>query len=165
MKNIIPLLLLALLASCDNGSKKATAHVELVSNYIKNVENLDFDAMSSALDDDYIGLGPSFNDSINKVDAVKSWKYNIENLYEEIKYEKSRIVAFDIPDGENAGDWVSNWAQLHIKYKDSDDDIIIWANTAYQIKDNKIIRSYTFYNEADALEQLDYFFIHPDQLN
>jgi hypothetical protein len=38
------------------------------------------------------------------------------------------------------------------------------ANTIYQIKDNKIVKSYTFYNEADVLEQLGYVFINPNDL-
>jgi predicted ester cyclase len=32
--------------------------------------------------------------------------------------------------------------------------VTIWANTIYQIKNNKIIKSYSFYNEADVYEQL-----------
>jgi hypothetical protein len=71
-------------------------------------------------------------------------------------------VSFE--DGPNKGDWVSNWAELEITYKHEDDKVVIWANTIYLIVGDKIIKSYTFYNEADALEQLGYVFINPEKL-
>jgi hypothetical protein len=37
----------------------------------------------------------------------------------------------------------------------------IWANTNYLIENGKIIRSITFYNEADALRQLGYKIVAP----
>jgi hypothetical protein len=32
----------------------------------------------------------------------------------------------------------------------------IWANTNYLVKNGKIVRSLTFYNEADVLRQIGY---------
>ena len=119
--------------------------------------------MDSVLDDNYLGLGPSFGDSIGKAQAIKSWKLNVESLYEKIEYVRSRNAAITIADGDNQGDWISNWAELHITYKDGE-DVIIWANSIYQIKDKKIVKSFTFYNEADALNQLGYVFVNPDEL-
>lgn len=113
------------------------------------------------MDDNYIGLGPSFNDSIGKEQAVINWKYNVENLYETIKYERAFAAPVHIEAGYNKGDWVSGWAELHITYK-SGESVVIWANTAYKIENDKIVKSYTFYNEADALEQLGYVFIDLD---
>jgi hypothetical protein len=117
--------------------------------------------MEEILDDDYFGFGPSFGDSINKVQAVENWKHNIKTLYRSIKYNKSRNVAVTIHDGDNAGEWVSNWGELHIVYKNKQ-EVTLWANTIYQIKNGKIFKSYTFYNEADALHQLGYVFINPN---
>ncbi len=67
-------------------------------------------------------------------------------------------------DGPNKGDWVSNWVELEITYKHEGDKVVIWANTIYLIEGDKIIKSYTFYNEADALEQLGYVFINREKL-
>ena len=133
----------------------------MIKNYIQAVENLDYDAMSNILDDSYVGIGPSRGDSISKEQAILNWKSNVENLYEKISYSKSQNIAVKTLEGE----WVSNWADLTIVYKGDDHNTIsILANTVYQIKNGKIIKSLTFYNEADALEQLGYVFINPSDL-
>lgn len=143
----------------DNSAK----NVALIEKYIKAVEELDEPTMESLLDDSYYGYGPSYGDSINKTQAVINWKDNLENLYESINYEKSRNVPVTITTGDNQGEWVSNWGQVHIVYK-SKDAITLWSNSIYQIKNDKIVKSYTFYNEADALNQLGYVFINPSDL-
>lgn len=120
--------------------------------------------MASLLDENYIGVGPSIGDSTGKSQAIESWKYNVDNLYEKIEYKLSRNAALIISDGDNQGEWVTNWAELEITYKDERGTVTIMANSIYQIKDNKIVKSFTFYNEADALEQLGYVFINPNDL-
>jgi len=120
--------------------------------------------MDVYLDENYMGLGPSYGDSIGKSQAIENWKGNIEDLYESIKYNKSRNIAITIATGDNQGDWVSNWGELDIHYKDGKGSVTIWANSIYQIENGKIIKSYTFYNEADALKQLGYVFINPNDL-
>ena len=135
-------------------------NVLLIQNYIEAVESLDYDAMDNILDESYLGIGPSRADSINKENAIINWKNNVENLYEKISYSKSKNLAVKTDEGE----WVSNWADLTITYKSDQKQVSILANTIYQIKDGKIVKSITFYNEADALEQLGYVFINPDDL-
>lgn len=151
------------LISCDSGNDHSKENLDLIQNYIQAVQNLDYDAMGSALDEKYLGLGPSFGDSIGKTDAIKNWKYNVENLYQKIEYTRSRNAAIDVISGENQGEWISNWAELHITYKDGG-FVVIWANSIYQIENKKIVKSYTFYNEADALRQLGYGFVDPNNL-
>lgn len=152
-----------MMGSCTSVNDPSKENLSLIENYIQAVEDLDYNSMDAVLDDDYLGLGPSFGDSIGKVDAIKNWKTNVENLYEKIEYVRSKNAAISILDGENQGDWISNWAELHITYKDGG-DVIIWANSIYQIKDKKIVKSFTFYNEADALQQLGYVFVNPNDL-
>jgi hypothetical protein len=165
MKNYSLLILLMLiLLSCSGTDTKDKKHITLVENYVNAVQHLDYNLMETYLSDDYIGYGPSTNDSIGKSDAVINWKKNIDDLYEKIEYKRSRIMPVSFEDGPNKGDWVSNWAELEITYKDEGDKVVIWANTIYQIEGEKIIKSYTFYNEADALEQLGYIFINPEKL-
>jgi len=160
MKNLfLVVLLISFIWSCapNDPSKE---NVALIQNYIKAVENLDYDAMDNILDDSYIGVGPSRGDSITKDQAINNWKMNVKNLYEKISYSKSKNIAVKTPEGE----WVSNWADLTIVYKESNNTISILANTLYQIENGKIVKSITFYNEADALEQLGYVFINPEDL-
>jgi hypothetical protein len=49
-------------------------------------------------------------------------------------------------------------------YKKDQKEVTVWTNTVYKIENNKITKSFTFYNEADVLEQLGYVFINPDNL-
>ena len=165
MKNLaFALLLLPFLISCTSESNNSQKNIALVEKYIEAVENLDYNTMASLLDDQYIGLGPSFTDSINKAQALESWKFNVENLYENIKYKREQHATVLIKDGYNKGEWVSSWAELYITYK-SGELAVIWANTTYKLENNKIVKSFTFYNEADALKQLGYVFIKPDSIN
>jgi hypothetical protein len=165
MKNtLIYLGFLLLLCSCNSKEANSKKNIELIADYVKAVEKMDFDVMDSYLSENYLGIGPSFGDSINKKGAVTSWKKNVTELYEKIEYKKSRNAYVIIDSGENQGDWVSNWAELQITFQDDQKVVTIWANSMYLIENDKIVKSYTFYNEADALEQLGYVFINPDNL-
>lgn len=164
MKKLLILLLLPWVLGCDSEDLEETQNIDTVKKYIKAVEEMDYETMASLLDDGYQGLGPSLNDSINKPQALEGWKNNASVLYETIVYEKSKFIAANIDDGDNQGNWVSNWAIVAINYKDGSESARLLANTVYQIENGKIVKSYTFYNEADVLEQLGYVFIHPDDL-
>jgi ketosteroid isomerase-like protein len=145
-----------LFLSCTSGTQQQDKeNVELVRNYVKAVENMDFGAMENYLADDYMGMGPSFGDTIYKKQAIENWKDNVENLYTSIHYNREKLAPVSITEGENQGQWVGCWAELKIVYKDSS-EVTIWANTDYLVENGKIKRSLTFYNEADALRQLGY---------
>jgi len=162
MKYLFLLAVTALfLGGCSSAADNANAeHIELVNKYIKAVEEMDFEGMGQFLDENYMGLGPSFGDTIYKADAVANWKENVTNLYKKIKYNRSKSAAVNIPDGDNKGNWVGNWAELTIDYQ-SGSSVTIWANTNYLVENGKIIRSFTFYNEADALRQMGYKIVAP----
>lgn len=151
---------LGLWGCTDSSSKLNQEHIDLVNKYIKSVEDMDFDGMGQFLDEKYVGLGPSYGDTINKADAVANWQANVNNLYKKIKYNKSKTAAFHIEGGLNEGNWVGNWAELEIEYQ-TGGKVTIWANTNYLVENGKIIRSFTFYNEADALRQLGYKIVAP----
>jgi hypothetical protein len=164
------LILFAVISICfcactSPAGKKDSENIDLVKNYVKSVEDLDFDAMGKFLDESYIGMGPSYGDTINKAQAIENWKANVNNLYEKIHYNRSRFAAVTIPDGENKGEWVANWAELNIVYKNGQGSVTIWANSNYLINNGKITRSFTFYNEADALRQLGYKIVPPGATN
>ncbi len=150
-----------LLQACSNNTVE---NINVIEKYVAAVEAKDYSTMEVLLAENYKGYGPSHIDSTTKIEALAAWKYNTENLYESISYERSRIVAVDVPSGPNKGEWVANWAELKITYKDGSGPVIIWANSTYNIENGKIVKSYTFYNEADALRQLGYKYIHKDDL-
>jgi len=102
----------------------------------------------------------SVGDSVSKKDALENWKYNMTNFYESIKYTRYHNIAVTVKEGEEAepGEWVSNWAYCTIKYKDGRGPVYIWVNAVYKIENGKIVKSITFYNEADVLRQLGYHF-------
>jgi len=152
---------LTLVISCTQQNNSSAKNEELIKKYVTAVEQNDVATMESLLAEDYMGLGPSAKDSINKVDVILNWQYNMENLYESIHYDKSRTIAVTVPDGENEGEWVSNWAQLTITYQ-SGEKATIWVNSVYEIENDQIVKSYTFYNEADVYRQLGFVFIQPD---
>ena len=160
MKQFILLLAISIsLFSCTSSTdKNKSEDLAIAQRYMEAVETNNAAAMDSLLADNYMGYGPSVNDSVNKVDAIKNWKYNAENLYESIKYTRHQNLAVTVKEGEQAeaGDWVSNWAYLTIKYKDGRGPVNVWVNAVYKIENGKIARSRTFYNEADVLRQLGY---------
>ena len=167
MKNIKKIALLmvlgffALSCSTNQNDKK---NVALIDKYVQAVEDLDYTTIESILDESYVGVGPSMGDSIKKPEVVETLKINFENLYESIDYDRSRSIAVTIPDGPDKGQWVSNWAELTITYKEDQNRAKLYVNTVYQIDKGKIVKSMSFYNEADVLEQLGYVFINPDDL-
>jgi len=163
-KLFIVLLTSIILIGCNSYQKSTEKNALLIEDYVKAVETEDYDLMSSLLHEDYTGYGPSINDSLTKVEALAHWKVNSDKLYETIKYQESRNIGINITSGKNQGEWVSTWAQLEITYKGEKGSVVLWANTIYLIENSKILKSYTFYNEADALRQLGYVFIDPNDL-
>jgi hypothetical protein len=162
MKKLVYLtLLLTLMIGCSSMGNKSDKNIAIVEKYIGAVESLDYKTMTLLLDDNYQGLGPSHNDSTNKQQAIESWKFNVENLYEKIEYTREQHATAFIKEGYNKGEWVSSWAELSITYK-SGESVVIWSNTAYKVENGKIVKTFTFYNEADALRQLGYFFYNPN---
>lgn len=166
MKNPFKVLFILLIsAGCSVQDAHNEKNIALIEKYVQAVENMDYDAMDNLLDDTYLGIGPSVRDSIDKEMAIANWKYNVEYLYENIKYQRSRNIATVITTGDNQGEWVSNWAELDITYKDDMGAVTIFANTLYQIRNDKVVKSYTIYNEADALQQLGFVFIDQNYLS
>jgi hypothetical protein len=165
MKKLFILLLISIFfIGCSNDQKNTEQNVLLIEKYVDAVETENYDEMSSLLVENYMGYGPSINDSLTKVDALANWKTNSAKLYEKIQYQESRNIGINITSGKNQGEWVSTWAQLEIAYKEERGSVVIWANTIYLIENSKILKSYTFYNEADVLEQLGHVFINPNDL-
>jgi ketosteroid isomerase-like protein len=161
MKHAFLFLLVPIVFAC--GSNNHDANIAVVKEYVEAVENLDYTVMEDLLAENYEGYGPSVGDTIGKIAAVENWKKNVEDLYEKIEYTRSQFAGVTITEGPNQGDWVANWAELKIGYKDGS-NVTTWANSNYLVKNGKIVKSLTFYNEADILEQLGYVFINLNDL-
>ncbi len=164
MKQLILFMAISIsLFSCTaSADKKESENLAIAKKYMEAVETRNATTMDSLLADNYMGFGPSISDSTNKEEALKSWKYNAENLYESIDYTRHKELAVTVKEGDALGDWVLNWAYLTIKYKDGRGPVHTWVNAAYRIENGKIVHSRTFYNEADVLRQLGYT-IEPPQ--
>jgi hypothetical protein len=159
MKHLLLLTLFLPFFGGDPGDKKIDEqNIAVVEQYIYAVENLQFDVMESLLADNYMGLGPSYGDTIYKEQAISSWQHNVKNLYESIKYDRIQNAAVYIKEGPSKGHWVSSWAELTIVYQFGN-TVKIWANTAYKVEKGQIVKSLTFYNEADVYRKLGYEFI------
>ena len=145
MKNLISLAaIITCLFSCNSSTdNKKNESLAIAKKYMEAVETNNVAIMDSLLADNYMGYGPS-------VGAA--------NLYESIKYTRHQNIAVTVTENDeaDAGDWVSNWAYLTIKYKDGRGPVNVWVNATYKIENGKIVRSRTFYNEADVLRQLGY---------
>ena len=163
MKNVLLIAVFCIGAySCSNPSKsKEIENLAIAKKYMNAVETKNVTVMDSLLASNYIGYGPSVGDSANKEQALQSWKFNAENLYESFEYTRHKELAVSVDTGEVKGDWVLNWAYLTIKYKDGRGPINLWVNAVYRIEDGKIVHSRTFYNEADALNQLGFTMAPP----
>ena len=158
MKHFAIILPLLIIYGCNTTNHDE--NLAIVKQYVDAVENLNFGDMDGLLSTDYRGFGPSAHNSINKEEALENWKENSENLYDKIEFIREHYAGFNISEGENKGNWVAHWSELKITYKDDTGSVSIWANTNYKVENGKIVKSYTFYNEADVLQQLEYVFIH-----
>jgi hypothetical protein len=166
MKQLIVLsfISLSLFACTSSEDKKEEANLAIAKKYVQAVETMNIEAMDSLLADNYMGYGPSVGDSTNKEEAIASWAYNAENLYESIEYTHHTELAVTVKEGRAKGDWALNWAYLTIKYKDGRGPVTLWVNSVYLIENGKIAMSRTFYNEADVLRQLNYSINPPQEI-
>jgi hypothetical protein len=166
MKQLIVLafISISLFACTSSADKKEKANLAIAQKYMQAVETKNVAIMDSLLADNYIGYGPSVSDSTNKEDALLSWEFNTENLYESIEYTRHQELAVTVKEGRAKGDWVLTWAYLTMKYKDGRGPVNLWVNVVYVIENGKIKMSRAFYNEADVLRQLRYN-LDPPQLS
>src|SRR4051794_10916994 len=165
MKQLIAFISAVLfLASCANKDQGVNKdNFAVIERYAQAVQNKNVDSMSALLADDYMGYGPSFNDSINKADAVANWRNLVATLYDSIQYTHSVNIAAKVPDGPHPGDYISSWSSMRITYKNGQGPVNLLVNVIYRVENGKITLSRTFYDEADAMRQLGYNFVPPGQ--
>lgn len=162
MKNFILFVsIIFILSSCASSSNKLQEeNVALVKNYVAAVESLNYEAMGDYLADNYMGLGPSYGDTIYKKEAIENWKANVANVYQKIEHTKGTYAPVTIADGPSKGDWVVSLSELKITFK-TGKSVMIWANSDYKVENGKIVKTITLYNEADALRQMGFQIIAP----
>jgi limonene-1,2-epoxide hydrolase len=161
---VLAVITIGLFSCTSSADKKEKDNLAIASKYMEAVETNNVSLMDSLLADNYIGYGPSVNDSIDKEGAISNWEENSKNLYESFEYTRHKELAVTVTEGAAQGDWVLNWAYLTIKYKVGDVPVNLWVNVIYRIENGKIVMSRTFYNEADALRQLRYSINPPQEI-
>ena len=144
-------------------SIKSDENLALVNKFFAAIENQDTVAMSSLMADNYKGYGPSIGDSAGKHEYLENWKYNFDHYFASIKYNRYQNIAATIANNNDAepGDWVSNWTNVSVKYRDGKGPVSIWVNSVFKIENGKILKCRVFYNEADWFRQLGYHLVHP----
>jgi hypothetical protein len=162
MKHIILFAsMIFILASCTSSSNKLQEdNIALVKNYVAAVESLNYEAMGDYLADNYMGLGPSYGDTIYKKAAIENWKANIANVYAKIEHTRATYAPVTIAEGPSKGNWVACWSELKITFK-TGKSVMIWANSDYKVENGKIVKTITLYNEADALRQMGFQIVAP----
>lgn len=153
--------LMYVVAACTQSNDSGEASIAVVKKYLEAVDNKDYDLMASLLADEYLGLGPSLDDSTSKELALESWKWNNENLYESVTYDRTQLFASSIKEGPYSGEYAYNWAEVTITYKDGSGPVNLLMNAIYKIENGKVARTRTFYNEAEVWEQLGYRLFPP----
>jgi limonene-1,2-epoxide hydrolase len=161
---LVATICISLFACTSSADKKEKANLAIAEKYMQAVETKNVALMDSLLAENYIGYGPSVEDSVNKEEAIMNWKDNTENLYESFEYTRHKELAVTVKEGAAQGDWVLNWAYLTIKYKVGSVPVHLWVNVIYRIENGKIVLSRTFYNEADVLRQLRYSIEPPQEI-
>ena len=66
-KLVLTLLISSLVFGCNMTGANQDKNLRLIEKYVQAVENLDYETMASCLAEDYIGIGPSHNDSIKAI--------------------------------------------------------------------------------------------------
>lgn len=151
----------ALFFGCASTDASINKNIKIVEQYVKSVQTKDEALMNNLLADSYMGYGPGINDSVNKTEAIANWRWVSDSLYESIEYTQQKSIGVIIREGQNQGDWVSNWAYLTVHYKNHNAPVHLWLNAIYRIENNRIVSSRTFYNAADVMSQLGYIMV-PD---
>ena len=90
----------------DNSEKKIT----IVEKYVQYVTSQDSESNAILIDDNYLGVKPSYGDLIRKSASLENREDNITYLCDRIAYNKSKKAAFTITEGDNKGKWASNSA-------------------------------------------------------
>lgn len=143
-------------AACvQGGDDIGKANMKIVEQYVEAVSSKNSSDMESLLASNYVGYGPSIGDTIRRDQAIANWEDYVETLYESINYERIVMLPVHRTEGPNPGEYVSMYSIVNIEFKGGD-KVRTWANTVYKIEDGKIATTYTFYNEADVMEQLGY---------
>jgi len=159
---LIVMLFTIVMASCSTGTTESGINTDILSvgtKFMNAWHDKDTSAMSRLLADDFIGMGPSSGDSMNKAEALAKWKGIMDHV-DAIDIVGNFNAAAKVSEGDNAGDYVTSWARTNIKYKDGK-TVHLTVNYIFRVKDGKINRSISFVNEADSMRQLGYQFVPP----
>jgi len=159
MKRLIfPAIVLVGLASCSKPGPPVDTVGEqnkaLVQKYSEAIVRGDTADLESFLSDDFRSSGPAMKDSSNREQQVDSWKKNWRDSWASVNFDRQAMVAFTIPPGEkHPGDWVADWANITVKYKNRTPSATFFYHAVSRVKEGKIDRTIVYYNVNDILVQ------------
>ena len=101
MKQLLSMVLISVtMYSCAPGiASKENDNLAIAEKYMLAAETMNVSTLDTLLAENYIGYGPSVGDSTNKKDALATFRYNSENLYESFEYTRHKELAVTVNDG------------------------------------------------------------------
>lgn len=144
------------------------ANKAMVKNYMEALLTGNTASMGDFLAEGYMGFGPARKDSVNKQQAIDSWKKNWAEQFSSIKYDEAVSLTPSIkPESKSraVGDWVLTWGTISVEYKDGTLPAKFNLHLAYRIAGGKIERGFVYYNVADILSQQGFTFVPPKKDN
>src|SRR5258706_12040177 len=150
-KLIFPAIILVGLASCSKPGPPVDTVGEqnkaLVQKYVDAVAKGDTANIESFLADGFKAYGPARKDSSTRQQELDNWKKNWKNNWASVNYDRAAMVAFTLPPGEKfPGDWVADWANITVKYKNGTPSATFYYHAVSRIKEGKIDLTQEFFN-------------------
>ncbi len=132
---------------------KSTENITLVKDFYKAFENENIEAMKGFLSDSVVSYGPSFDLTENLEEFVKSWTQTFIDI-DSMKIDIFQILAETLSEGELAGDWVLQWANVSFYVPSSEKKVKLMVHTAQMIEDGKISILANYWDQWDMYKQM-----------
>ncbi|TXD51334.1 hypothetical protein [Polaribacter sp. IC063] len=126
-------------------SPNEETNVKIVSSYINALLTNDQETAKSLVGDGFMNYGPSSKDSLDIKGVIQYW----DNIYKARSNQDSGIIAttsLRVNEGNLAGEWVHVWGNYSANLNNSDYTYNLPFHSAFVIKDNKIVRTQTWYD-------------------
>jgi len=130
----------------------AEEDLKVISDYINALTNNKMTVVSGLLADDYVGTGPSNEDTETKAEQIAGWK----EAHKVRTDQKNDFVVntFRVLDGDLKGDWVSVWG-TYIFNQEGVAMTLPYQFTAL-VENGKISRSIIYYDRLAIREAMGF---------
>ena len=132
---------------------KTTENITLVKDFFKAIENENIEAMKGFLSDSVVSYGPSFDYTGNLEEIVNYWTQTFKDI-DSLKFDIFEIMSETIPEGNLAGDWILQWADVSFYSPTGEKKVKLMVHTAQMIEDGKISIFAEYWNQWDMYKQM-----------